>query len=73
MKVFKSKFLVGIHTCEMTYTPTKGLLCEWSPSVPRRDLLNDPVRMKQYRDGRDALLAEIAKETGFTVAVVETW
>jgi len=65
-----SKFLVGRYVCEMSWSPTAGLRCEWSPDVPLpRSLSKKEAR--EYRAGRDVFLQEIASTIGGNVLVVE--
>jgi hypothetical protein len=44
------------------------LVTRWEPDIPRR--LNK-AELRDYRQGRDALLAEAARHIGGNVAVVE--
>jgi hypothetical protein len=45
-----------------------SLRCEWSPKVPKR---LSPGEMADYRRGRDALLAEVARITGLRLLSAE--
>jgi hypothetical protein len=69
MAKWTNTFLVGIYKVELTYSEKRGLRAEWSPAVPTRDLSDQ--EWEQYRSGRDALLAEVAKHVGGSVLVVE--
>ena len=69
MKV-SNTFRVGKFICEMRYTPGAGLSAEWTPVIPRRGELSRS-EVGQYRAGRDALVAEIAKAIGGNVLLVE--
>lgn len=69
MKEWKNTFRVGPYMVEMTFLEGRGCLAEWSPKP------NGPVGreyLDQYRAGRDALLAEVSKELGGSIVVVET-
>jgi len=46
-----------------------GFTCEWEPRFPDR---LTKAELHAYREGRDALIAKLALETGKTVFVVET-
>jgi hypothetical protein len=59
-----------MYKCEMTYSKIRGLRGEWSPDLPTQRSLSEQ-EIKQYRAGRDALLAEVAEDLGGNVAVVE--
>lgn len=59
---------VGRYLCRLTFTHDAGLASEWDPHLPSGLSKSE---WKQYRAGRDALLAEVAKSLGGTVAVVE--
>jgi hypothetical protein len=61
-------FRVGTYFCEMSYRPGAGLSAQWTPDLPRQ--LSDEMR-REYRRGRDSLLAEVAKAIGQAVLVVE--
>jgi hypothetical protein len=65
-----SKFPVGRFTCEMSWSPARGLRCEWSPDVPAPRSLNKK-EVRDYRAGRDVFLQEIASTIGGNVMVVE--
>lgn len=68
-KKWESTFRVGVYTCEMIYTEKAGIKCQWRPDLPRS--LTEQQR-EQYRAGRDALLAEVGKDMGGQVLVIET-
>lgn len=71
-RLFKSTFPVGIRMCAMVFNmATKQLTCEWSPSDPGYEMLFDDVRMEQYRNGRDKLLADVSAEIGVPIFVSE--
>jgi hypothetical protein len=71
-KLYKATFPVGIRSCTLIFDPTTHVLeAEWTPSRPGKDMLTDPVRMQQYRDGRDKLLAEVGADLGGSVIVAE--
>ncbi len=64
-----SKFNVGRYVCEMSRSPA-GITCEWSPDMPApRSLTKKEAR--DYRDGRDLFMQEIASTIGGNVMVVE--
>ena len=52
-------------------TPGLGAagVVEWSPAMPGRPLT--PSELTQYRTGRDAALADFAREKGLRAAVAE--
>ena len=63
----------GRYSCELTVQrPEPGAVVnavvEWSPSEPAR-LTND--EWKQYRQGRNRAIAELAAELGINVAWLE--
>jgi hypothetical protein len=62
-------FRVGDYLCEMSYRPSDGLKAEWTPDLPKK--MSDDM-WRQYRTGRDALFASVAKELGLgNVLVLE--
>ena len=68
------KFRVGKRTCTLTIqSPQTGkvtqITAEWEPGVPNR---LSKQEMRQYRAGRDAIAAALAKKMGGGVMVVET-
>ena len=63
-------FVVGAYTCEMTYSKSKGITATWRPKLPPAKSLSKQEH-EQYRAGRDALMAEVAKQLGGSVLVVE--
>ena len=69
MKRWTNNFSVGIYKCLLIYDRRKGLRTEWSPDLPRRNLSEQ--ELNQYRAGRDALLAEVGKELGGSVLILE--
>jgi hypothetical protein len=62
-------FRVGRSTVEMTFSDGR-LATIWSPYMPKPSSLSRE-EMKQYRAGRDALIAEIAKMIGVNVLTIE--
>jgi hypothetical protein len=50
--------------------PGKGAVCtiEWDPSVPER---LTPDELEQYRGGRNEALADVARELGIRIALVD--
>jgi hypothetical protein len=65
-----TKFPVGRYVCEMSWSPTGGLMCEWSPNVPLPSSLGKK-EAREYRAGRDVFLQEIASTVGGNILVVE--
>lgn len=64
---------VGNRTCMMTVPrPQPGrpvhLAIEWSPTMPRRLSRGE---LAQYRAGRNAAIADVARELGVTAALLE--
>lgn len=64
---------VGSRTCTATVSrPRAGqpvrMVIEWSPAVP--GALN-AAELIQYRAGRDAALADLARELGITATLLE--
>lgn len=70
MAKWEKTFRVGVYTCEMIYTQKRGIRCQWYPDLPKMGLSKQ--QQDQYRAGRDALLAEVGKDLGGSVLVVET-
>jgi hypothetical protein len=69
MTALSTTFRVGKrYRCEMRFDRARGLLAEWTPDTPRR-LTTDETT--DYRRGRDAFLAEVAKLIGGNVLVLE--
>jgi hypothetical protein len=68
-KEVTNTFRVGCFICEMTFADGH-LSAQWSPDVPRRGSLSGG-ETAQYRAGRDALMAEVAKVIGGNVLVLE--
>ena len=70
----QSTFRVGKRLCTITYDrePERGaamvVRAEWSPTVPKRLTKQE---LRQYRAARAEITEEIAKLTGFTIAVLE--
>ncbi len=65
-----TKFPVGKYTCEMTWSPKGGLICEWSPYLPDAKSFDQHL-MKEYRSGRDTFIQKIAETLGGRVLVLE--
>ncbi len=65
---WKNTFRVGVYTCEMTYSTHAGMNAKWKPDLPRRF---SEQQQREYRAGRNALMAEVAAEIG-NVLVIET-
>jgi hypothetical protein len=65
-----SKFPVGKFICEMSWSLTGGLRCEWSPDVPAPRSLNKKA-IREYKAGRDLFIQELASTIGGNVLVVE--
>ena len=66
-------FPVGRRTCTLTIeTPKIGavvnMVVEWFPNAPTRF---SPREWRQYRHGRNAAVAELARQTGMKAAVIE--
>ena len=66
-------FRVGPYRCTITLPQfergaVKCFVVEWSPSVPRR---LSAKQMRQYQQGRDSAMAELAAMIGGNVLVVE--
>lgn len=66
-------FRVGKFKVVMSFPkPERGragaIVMEWSPYTPKR---LTPAELEQYRQGRDAAVAELAEATGMTTMVVE--
>jgi hypothetical protein len=68
-KEVTSTFRVGRFICEMTFADGH-LSAQWSPDVPARGSLSRK-EVEQYRSGRNALMAEVAKVIGGNVLVLE--
>jgi hypothetical protein len=61
---YSATFRVGPYTARMTFNPnTRQLACEWDPHTPPAKSLTRK-EIDQYRSGRDALLAEVARAMG---------
>jgi hypothetical protein len=62
--IHSATFKVGRYTCAMSFIwSTRQLACEWAPHVPPPKSLSKK-EINQYRAGRDALFAEIARDHG---------
>lgn len=66
--MLKSEFKVGSFTCELTVS-RGGMHAAWSPRMPTK-LSKKEVR--QYRAGRDALIAKYAEVIGGNIMLVES-
>jgi hypothetical protein len=67
---WQNTFVVGVYTCELSYSKRKGMWARWSPDLPPAKSLSER-EIEQYRAGRDALLSEIAQSIGGNVAVID--
>jgi len=72
--ILTRRWRVGRRTCTLSVPkPEPGevlhVCIEWDPDVPTAKL--NAAERRQYRDGRDAAVAELAQLIGGTVAVVE--
>jgi hypothetical protein len=56
------------YAVDMTLCLGGGFVCEWQPSVPMRLSKSE---LQAYREGRNALVAEYAAETGEKVLLIE--
>jgi hypothetical protein len=66
--MISTTFRVGkSYRCDMRFDSTRGLLAEWTPDTPKR--LTE-AEAADYRRGRDAFLAEIARRIGGNVMVI---
>lgn len=68
-----SRFAVGDRTCALTIARPKvgemaSCVVEWHPDIPTR---LTPAELREYRAGRDQVLAALARELGITAAVVD--
>ena len=66
---FRNTFRVGKLKCEMSYSKEYGIKAEWFPHMPTPPL--SKKEMRQYRSGRDNLMAEVAKSLGGAVVIIE--
>jgi hypothetical protein len=67
--MLSTTFRVGkAYRCEMRFDAERGLVAEWTPDTPRR---LTPQELADYRRGRNAFLAEVAKIIGGNVLLVE--
>lgn len=70
---FTRTWRVGGFTATLTApVPKPGAMAsaviEWEPAIPGRLSADE---LKQYRAGRDSALADLARDLGITVAVVD--
>jgi hypothetical protein len=67
-----TRFRVGHRWCELTMqlppNPDLPIRCEWTPDFPRKLSMDE---LRQYRRGRDNLLAEAGRLIGSDVLVLE--
>jgi hypothetical protein len=70
MKNHTATFAVGKYLCTMTFDSAKKQLnCEWDPHMPPACSLI-AAELEQYRAGRDALMASVAKDIGGKILIV---
>lgn len=67
------RWRVGRYTVELSIPRLNGgslgaACVEWSPALPTRLSASD---LRAYRRGRDVAVAELARELGSVIAVVE--
>lgn len=67
---WENTFRVGVYTCHITFSKNCGVKASWSPCMPEAKSFSQQ-QMAEYRAGRDNLLAEVAKEMGGNVLVIE--
>lgn len=73
--VLTRSFRVGKRwTVEVSVPPIqpgamRSLAMEWSPAFPQRKLTRQ--EFQQYREGRDAVIAELSRELGISIAVID--
>ena len=71
---FTREWAVGRYTATLTMPKARepgavrSACVEWQPSMPLR---LTPDEMRVYRAGRDAALADLARELGINMAVVD--
>jgi hypothetical protein len=71
LPALSATFVVGRYTCTMTFPLPAGsaaTIATWLPETPGKLA---PEELAQYRAGRDALMAEVARQTGLNIAIVE--
>jgi hypothetical protein len=68
-KALSDTFRVGRFTAEMT-VGMLGMTCEWSPHEPKPGEISKKD-LKQYRAGRDKLLAQFAEMVGDNILIIE--
>jgi hypothetical protein len=68
-KTWSTTFAVAKFTATMTYSESGGMNVEWEPDIPYFSLLA-PSALEQYRNGRDAFLAEIGRDIGVKNIVI---
>jgi hypothetical protein len=70
---FTRSWPVGAYTATLTSPvpargQTRSAVIEWTPSVPARLTPDD---LQAYREGRARAVADLARETGLRIALVE--
>jgi hypothetical protein len=70
---FTRSWRVGTCTCTLSVPTLKTgrpahACIEWDPSAPAQ---LSPAELRQYLAGRDAAVADLAREMGLTVAVID--
>lgn len=65
----ENMFRVGKYKCRLEYSTEYGMRSEWEPKLPSN---LSKKELRQYRDGRNALIVELAKALGGSIVVVET-
>jgi hypothetical protein len=72
--LFARSWHVGRWTVTVTVPPVQAgrasiAALEWSPGLPERPLT--ALELEQYRQGRDAAAADLARTLGLNIAVQE--
>jgi hypothetical protein len=66
---YSATFSVGAYTCSMTFVASdRCLQCGWDPYQPPPKSLTKQ-EIEQYRAGRDALLARVARDLGNVLVI----
>jgi hypothetical protein len=69
--MYSTTFKVGSYSCTMTFAQsTRQLACEWDPHEPPAKSLTK-AEINQYRAGRDALMAEVARALGGGILIID--
>jgi hypothetical protein len=63
-------FRVGKFRCTMTLANGQ-MTTEWSPGLPTPKQMNKAM-WREYRAGRNTFLAEVSRQIGGAIAVIET-